>query len=124
MGFSVGFILLSILYVAVSGVAGMQVSYAAFDKESGHPAHKKSRALLGDKSSLEYGLLKFLKLQFRHQKKMLNGMGSYLRSSVGSKGLCMKNTISVPEFSEMTKSGFSSGFKLDEVSANSWIQHK
>jgi hypothetical protein len=43
MGFLVGFILLSILYVAVSGVAGMQISYAAFDKESGQLAQKKSQ---------------------------------------------------------------------------------
>lgn len=43
MGFLVGIILLLILYVAVSGVAGMQVTYAAFDKESGASAQKKSQ---------------------------------------------------------------------------------
>ena len=43
MGFLVGILLLSILYFAVSGVAGMQVSYAAFDKETGQLAQKKSQ---------------------------------------------------------------------------------
>ena len=41
MGLLVGFLLLSILYVAISGVAGMQVTYAAFDKESGQLAKRK-----------------------------------------------------------------------------------
>ena len=40
MGFVVGILLLLILYVAISGIAGMQVSYAAFDKESGQLAKK------------------------------------------------------------------------------------
>ena len=41
MGFLVSFILLSILYVAINGVASLQVSYAAFDKEMGPSAQKK-----------------------------------------------------------------------------------
>lgn len=43
MGFGVGFILLFILYVAVTGVASLQVSYAAFDKENGPAAQKKQQ---------------------------------------------------------------------------------
>ena len=41
MGLVVGVILLSILYVGITGVASLQVSYAAFDKEMGPAAHKK-----------------------------------------------------------------------------------
>jgi len=41
MAFIVAFVLLSILYVAISGVASLQVSYAAFDKEVG-AAQKKA----------------------------------------------------------------------------------
>jgi hypothetical protein len=41
MGFLVSLILISILYVAISGVASLQVSYAAFDKEMGPAAQKK-----------------------------------------------------------------------------------
>ncbi|OAL29445.1 hypothetical protein AYO20_09182 [Fonsecaea nubica] len=41
MGYLVGFLLLLILYVAVSGVASLQVTYAAFDKEQGQLATKK-----------------------------------------------------------------------------------
>lgn len=41
MGFLITFILLSILYVAINGVASLQVSYAAFDKEMGPAAQKK-----------------------------------------------------------------------------------
>ncbi|KIW72604.1 hypothetical protein PV04_00786 [Phialophora macrospora] len=41
MGFLVGFLLLSMLYVAISAVASLQVTYAAFDKEQGHLAGKK-----------------------------------------------------------------------------------
>ena len=41
MGFLVSFILLSILYVGIRGVASLQVSYAAFDKEMGPAAQKK-----------------------------------------------------------------------------------
>jgi len=38
----VGFIIvLSIIYVAVSAVAGLQVSYAAFDREMGPTVQKK-----------------------------------------------------------------------------------
>ena len=43
MGLSVSFLLLSILYVAVSGVASLQVTYAAFDKENGPAAQKKAQ---------------------------------------------------------------------------------
>ena len=41
MGLLVSFILVSILYVGISGVASLQVSYAAFDKEMGPAAQKK-----------------------------------------------------------------------------------
>lgn len=41
MGFLVAFILVMILYVAINGVASLQVSYAAFDKELGPVAQKK-----------------------------------------------------------------------------------
>jgi len=41
MGLLVSFILVSILYVGINGVASLQVSYAAFDKEMGPPAQKK-----------------------------------------------------------------------------------
>lgn len=43
MGILVSIILLSILYVGITGVASLQVSYAAFDKEMG-PAAQKSKA--------------------------------------------------------------------------------
>jgi hypothetical protein len=43
MGFLVGFILLMILYVAISALASLQVTYAAFDKESGPLAAKKQQ---------------------------------------------------------------------------------
>jgi len=43
MGLLVGFLLLSILYVAISGLAGLQVSYAAFDREMGPSAQKKQQ---------------------------------------------------------------------------------
>ena len=43
MGFLAGLLLLSILYVAISGVASLQVSYAAFDKEQGPAAQKKQQ---------------------------------------------------------------------------------
>ena len=43
MGLVVALILLSILYVAMSGVASLQVSYAAFDKEMGPAAQKKQQ---------------------------------------------------------------------------------
>ena len=42
MAFIVAFILFSILYVAISAVSGLQVSYAAFDKEVG-AAQKKAQ---------------------------------------------------------------------------------
>lgn len=41
MGLLVFFILLTILYVGINGVASLQVSYAAFDKEMGPAAQKK-----------------------------------------------------------------------------------
>lgn len=41
MGLLVSFILIWILYVGISGVASLQVSYAAFDKEMGPSAQKK-----------------------------------------------------------------------------------
>lgn len=41
MGLLVSFILISILYVAINGVASLQVSYAAFDREMGPAAQKK-----------------------------------------------------------------------------------
>jgi hypothetical protein len=43
MGFLVGFILLMILYVGISALASLQVSYAAFEKEQGQLAAKKSQ---------------------------------------------------------------------------------
>lgn len=43
MGFFVGILLLSILYVGVSGLAGLQVSYAAFDKDTGPASQKKQQ---------------------------------------------------------------------------------
>lgn len=41
MGLLVFIILFSILYVGITGIAGLQVSYAAFDKEMGPVAQKK-----------------------------------------------------------------------------------
>ncbi|MCJ1339973.1 hypothetical protein MMC09_005266 [Bachmanniomyces sp. S44760] len=43
MGLIVGILLLSILYVGISGVSSLQVSYAAFDRENG-PAAQKGKA--------------------------------------------------------------------------------
>ena len=43
MGLVVSVILLSVLYVGISGIAGLQVSYAAFDKEMGPTAQKKQQ---------------------------------------------------------------------------------
>lgn len=43
MGLLVGILLITILYVAVSGVSSLQVSYAAFDKEMGPAAQKKQQ---------------------------------------------------------------------------------
>jgi hypothetical protein len=43
MGFLVGFLLLSILYVGVSALASLQVTYAAFDKDMGQLASKKQQ---------------------------------------------------------------------------------
>lgn len=43
MGFLVSFTLLSILFVGVKAIAGMEVSYAAFDKENGPQAQKKQQ---------------------------------------------------------------------------------
>ena len=41
MGILVAVLLLSILYVGISAIAGLQVTYAAFDKEMGPAAQKK-----------------------------------------------------------------------------------
>lgn len=41
MGGLVALILLSLLYVAVSALSSLQVTYAAFDKEQGQLAAKK-----------------------------------------------------------------------------------
>ena len=43
MGLIVGLLLLSILYVGISAVSSLQVSYAAFDKEMGPAAQKKQQ---------------------------------------------------------------------------------
>ena len=43
MGLLVGFLLVGILYAAISGVASLQVSYAAFDKEMGPAAQRKQQ---------------------------------------------------------------------------------
>lgn len=43
MGILVSLILLSILYVGISGIAGMEVSYAAFDREMGPQAQRKAQ---------------------------------------------------------------------------------
>lgn len=41
MGILIILPLLMILYVAISGVSSLQVSYAAFDSETGPPVQKK-----------------------------------------------------------------------------------
>ncbi|KAL9113738.1 MAG: hypothetical protein Q9227_002183 [Pyrenula ochraceoflavens] len=43
MGFLTAILLLSILFVAIRGVASLQVSYAAFDKDMGPAAQKKAQ---------------------------------------------------------------------------------
>lgn len=43
MGLVVGLLLFSILYVGISAVSSIQVSYAAFDKEMGPAAQKKQQ---------------------------------------------------------------------------------
>ena len=43
MGLVVGLLLFSILYVGISAVSSLQVSYAAFDKEMGPAAQKKQQ---------------------------------------------------------------------------------
>ena len=43
MGFLAGFLLIMILYVGVSALMSLQVTYAAFDKEQGQLAAKKSQ---------------------------------------------------------------------------------
>ena len=40
MGILAGVILLSIIYVGISGVSSLQITYAAFDKEIGPAAQK------------------------------------------------------------------------------------
>lgn len=42
MGLSVSLVLLAILSVGISGVASLEVSYGAFDKEMGPAAQKKA----------------------------------------------------------------------------------
>lgn len=41
MGLFVGFILISILYVGISALSSLQVTYGAFDKEQGQSSSKK-----------------------------------------------------------------------------------
>lgn len=43
MGLLITILLLMMLYVAVTGLASLQVSYAAFDKETG-PSVQKNKA--------------------------------------------------------------------------------
>ena len=43
MGLLIGLLLLVILYVGISGLSSLQVSYAAFDKENGPAAQKKQQ---------------------------------------------------------------------------------
>lgn len=43
MGLLVSSLLLAVLYVAISGIASLQVTYAAFDKEMGPAAQKKAQ---------------------------------------------------------------------------------
>ncbi|KAG7007092.1 18S rRNA (guanine-N(7))-methyltransferase RID2 [Physcia stellaris] len=43
MGLVVSLVLFSIIYVAISGISSLQVSYAAFDKEMGPAAQKKQQ---------------------------------------------------------------------------------
>ena len=43
MGLFVSIFLLLILYIAISGVASLQVSYGSFDKEMGPQAQKKQQ---------------------------------------------------------------------------------
>lgn len=44
MGLGVGLLLLSILYIGISAIAGLEVSYMAFSKEMGPQAQKKSQS--------------------------------------------------------------------------------
>ena len=43
MGILTAVLLLSILYVAISGVASLQITYAAFDKETGPGKQSKAQ---------------------------------------------------------------------------------
>jgi hypothetical protein len=43
MGLLVGSVFLTILYVGISGVSSLEVSYGAFDKEMGPAAQKKQQ---------------------------------------------------------------------------------
>ena len=43
MGLLVSSILISILYVGISGIASLQVSYASFDRENGPAAQKQKQ---------------------------------------------------------------------------------
>ena len=44
MGLVTVFFLGSIMYVAINGLLSLEVSYAAFDKENGPAAQKKTQA--------------------------------------------------------------------------------
>ena len=43
MTFLVGLLLVAVLYMAISAVASLQVTYGAFDKEMGPAAQKKQQ---------------------------------------------------------------------------------
>jgi len=43
MGLFVGILLLSLLYVGISALSSLQVTYGAFDKEQGQMAAKKQQ---------------------------------------------------------------------------------
>lgn len=43
MGYLVGFFLLAILYVGISSVSSLTVTYGAFEKEMGPAAQKKQQ---------------------------------------------------------------------------------
>lgn len=43
MGFLVAFVLLSILYVGISALLGLQVPYAAFEKDTSPNSQKKQQ---------------------------------------------------------------------------------
>jgi Na+-transporting methylmalonyl-CoA/oxaloacetate decarboxylase gamma subunit len=43
MGLGVSLLLLSILFVGVRAIAGLEVSYGAFEKDMGPQGHKKAQ---------------------------------------------------------------------------------